>query len=332
MIFKAVVGVVPTLLLLLLLFTPNLSFAAAPFFAYPDGTSPNAKRNVTQAFRDAITLARVVSLTATDCDPAFLRYFKPQDYTFVQRMFRTIANIDPFVEISPVDIMVMLSSSNSAATWNPDYVDLCIAYGDNPYNPPVDISCGEDEGHTYGYTVYDTRPTAQFSGLISMCPDGEIFKYCLSLRQTENPPAWARVGGQPDGAPLPGFGCDGLGDRDTTYMKVLGSSILHELFHWPWMFLSIPGYETNIPDHGHRIWDYDGPWVPSAYGPWNAMHINQLPADSRSGMSQSLQNADNYVWYALSRYWSYKCDKTFGPPTSADDATILGERQRGPGN
>ncbi|OQU98033.1 hypothetical protein CLAIMM_03870 [Cladophialophora immunda] len=309
--FKAVVGVVPTLLLLLL-FNPSLSLAAPPVFAYPPGTAQNAKRNVTQAFKDAMTLAKVVAITATDCDPAFLRYFQPQDFTFVQRMFRTIANIDLFMEINPQDIGPLLLSSNSAATWNPDFIALCIA-GDN------------------AYTIYDTSPAARFSGLISLCPDSGLFQYRLSLRDTEDPPAWARVGGDPSGTPLAGFGCDGLGDRDTAYMKVIGATVLHELFHWPWMFLSVPDYAARVPDHDHRIWDYDGPWAPGAYGPFNALRINQLPADPRTGNSQSLQNADNYVWYALSRYWSFRCAKTFGPALSADDNYNLGSRQRGPG-
>ncbi|OAP55902.1 hypothetical protein AYL99_10054 [Fonsecaea erecta] len=327
--FQALARVVPTLLLLLL-FNLDLISAAPPVFAYPPGTVQNAKRNVTQAFKDAMTLAKVVTITATDCDPAFLRYFQPQDYTFVQRMFRTIANIDLFMDINAQDIPQLLSSSNSAAAWNPDFVALCIAYGDNPFNPAGNggRSC---VGGDNAYTIYDPGPTARFSGLMSLCPGSGLFQYRLSLRDTESPPAWGRVGGDPNGAPLAGFGCDGLGDRDTAYMKVIGSTVLHELFHWPWMFLSVPDYATAIPDHDHRIWDYDGPWVSGAYGPWNALRINQLPADPRSGMSQSLQNADNYVWYALSRYWSFRCGKVFGPALSADDNYNLASRQRGPG-
>ncbi|EXJ70876.1 uncharacterized protein A1O5_05868 [Cladophialophora psammophila CBS 110553] len=328
--FKTVARATPTLVVLLL-FNLNLSFAAPPVFAYPPGTVQNAKRNVTQAFKDALTLAKVVAITATDCDPAFLRYFQPQDYTFVQRVFKTIANMDLFMEINAQDIPQLLSASGPASTWNPDFLALCIAYGDNPFNPPASGHSCLDSGDN-AYTIYDTSADARFSGLISLCPGSGLFTYRLSLKDTENPPAWARAGGMPDGTPLPGFGCAGLGDRDTAFMKVMGSTVLHELLHWPWMFLSVPDYDRLIPDHDHRIWDYDGPWVPGgAYGPYNTMRINQLPADPRTGKSQSLQNADNYVWYALSRYWSFRCGRSFGPALSAADDQNLPTRARGPG-
>ena len=41
-----------------------------------------------------------------------------------------------------------------------------------------------------------------------------------------NPPDWARDG---QGKPKNGFGCDGLGHRDTEYMIFPGAFILHEL-------------------------------------------------------------------------------------------------------
>ncbi|KAH0829527.1 hypothetical protein FOPE_10537 [Fonsecaea pedrosoi] len=326
--FKAVLGAIPALFFLLLS-NLSLSVAAPPVLAYPPNAPPGARQNVTQAFKDAMTLARIVAITATDCDPAFLRYFQPQDYTFVQRIFRTISNVDLFMDITPQDVPQLLAQSNLPSSWNPDFVALCIAYGDNPFNPAdLDHSCA---GGDNAYTVYDTSPTARFSGLVSLCPGSPMFVWRLSIRDTISPPAWGRVGGVATGEPLPGFGCDGLGDRDTAYMKVIGSTVLHELLHWPWMFLSVPDYTTLVPDHDHRITDYTGPWVEGAYGPYNAMRINQLPPDPRTGMSQSIQNADNYVSYALSRFWSFRCDKTFGPALSADDNYNVADRQRGPG-
>ena len=89
------------------------------------------------------------------------------------------------------------------------------------------------------YSVYDYKsPRIQDadnlqwpfkgSGYMVICPGSGTMKNSVSLTLTANPPGWGRVGGNPVGDPLPGFGCDGLGDRDSGYMEGPGSTMLHE--------------------------------------------------------------------------------------------------------
>ena len=194
-----------------------------------------------------------------------------------------------------------------------------MAYGDNPLVPEdikkVSANCATPRRS--GYMAYDPKaPRAdkedfKGSAYLSLCPDKPIFLYRVSLKQQENGPVWGRVDGKPDGAFLPGFGCSGMLDRDTGYMEVIGSTVLHEIFHWPRAFKDVPGYAKFIKPNGFngpQIVDYTvTPWLTDPYGPWNAMRLNQLPlpADPVTGKSQSIQNVENYVWYALSKYWSW---------------------------
>jgi len=43
--------------------------------------------------------------------------------------------------------------------------------------------------------------------------------------------------------------------------------------------------------------------------------------------AETIQNADNFVWYAQSKYWSWICQKTFGAAVDpSDDEKRLGTR------
>ena len=191
--------------------------------------------------------------------------------------------------------------------------ELSISCTDNPLVPddvlrPGQKDCGTE--NVDAYCEYDTQaPRAghefQGSGYISLCPDSVTFEWLLSLRQTENPPAWGREGGKPNGKPTRGFGCEEIMIRDTGYMKVVGSTFLHEFFHWPRLFRAVPGYSVYIDNNKWpypRIIDYKTSTITDPYGPWNCLQINKLPVDPLTGKSKSIQNADNYVWYALSKY------------------------------
>ena len=50
--------------------------------------------------------------------------------------------------------------------------------------------------------------------------------------------------------------------------------------------------------------------------------INKI--SSTTGKSEAIQNADNYVWYAKSKYYSWICSRRFGPATSEDDSHLRG--------
>jgi hypothetical protein len=105
-----------------------------------------------------------------------------------------------------------------------------------------------------------------------LCPPAEIFNFRLDLAGTENPPAWAR---DENGELKPGWGCSGLGDTDSGYQKVVGSTVLHEMFHCLSIFDGVANYDNFI---------YDGRY----YGQNNQIHmIKDFPLDYRSCMSLS---------------------------------------------
>lgn len=245
-------------------------------------------------------------------------------------VFRAIANIPQNLGIDQDTIESLLQSFNTPATYNPLFEGLSIAAGDNPFLKGVLNKCVRiNPPPPNAYLAYVNRPNVPFSGLMSICPGEEVLTERLSLAGTEDPPAWARVNGDPTGPTLPGWGCDGIGDHDNSFMTVTGSTMLHELFHWPVLFQDVAGYDTFIPPDAsgnHFIGDNIGTGIglPHSYGPFNARLINLLTPDPVTGKSQSIQNADNYVWYALSLYWSWKCGRPFGPSQSdADKSNIL---------
>ncbi|KAK4937070.1 hypothetical protein LTR10_022193 [Elasticomyces elasticus] len=322
-------------LLSIILLNLTTCFAVGPGFFWQADTSAKTRSQIQQGFNDALTLARVVAVTGKPCDPAFLRYFQPQDWPFVQGMFRQIANIPLNFGIDQNSINSLLQSFNTPAAYNPLFEGLSIAAGDNPYLEEGSLpNCGSSFPPN-AYIQYDTTPSVKFSGLMSICPGAEVLTRRLDLADTENPPAWARVNNDPNGQTLPGWGCDGLGDHDNGFMTVTGSTVLHEFFHWPIILQGVPGYNTFIPPDSqgnHHIGDNTGTafGLAHSYGPYNARLINMVARNPVTGKSQSIQNADNYVWYALSLYWSWKCGKPFGPSQSDADKNIIFERKQPP--
>ncbi|KAJ9605494.1 hypothetical protein H2200_010151 [Cladophialophora chaetospira] len=310
----------PAFVFILLLFLKCTSATRPRLAIQDDLKSDKAKWNTVNSilkteFNDMITLARVVVLTGSDCDEAFLRYFKKDDYPFVQAMFGAIANIDAPLSPDPNEALQILSTFDLDSTLSNFWGELLVSYED--LDP---VTCAEME-NLDGYLIYDyeaPRPLDprypwKGSGYLVLCRDRATMKYTVPLELLGNPPAWGREGGEANGEPLVGFGCDGMGPRDTGFMEPTGVTHLHEIFHWPVPFLQVEDYDKNIKenyDNGHQILDWEDlpAGATDSYGPYNAMLINQLPLTS-DGFSPALNNAENYVWYALSKYWSWKCGK-----------------------
>jgi hypothetical protein len=89
-----------------------------------------------------------------------------------------------------------------------------------------------------------------------------------------------------------------------------GASLLHELIHWRLLTAPAPGFDDLV---GTLVVDYIKPAAnphfadpPSGYGPQFAGQlVGHANGDAR-------KNADNYRWYALSKYWHDRCKpKTF---------------------
>lgn len=109
--------------------------------------------------------------------------------------------------------------------------------------------------------------------------------------------------------------CDDLGNVDSDEMNTLGGTILHELLHVPAFISRLPHHEKllhwgNSQDKT-SISDYEQPDDVTSppddgYGPTGAEDLRMF-----QGRYVCRSNADNYVFYALSRYWSKKCGKAF---------------------
>ncbi len=96
-------------------------------------------------------------------------------------------------------------------------------------------------------------------------------------------------------------------------MEPVGATILHELMHFPKLFVDVKDYHAYIPsgDSGDYTisdleFDQDGKTY-KAYGPYATTLLSKRGIDPTMGTSQAIKNADSYVWYAISRYWHWKC-------------------------
>ena len=92
--------------------------------------------------------------------------------------------------------------------------------------------------------------------------------------------------------------------------------MLHELKHLSFSFEDIPEHAAVINQNDDGVPQIDD--SPDGDGPWNAYEINVL-LTTGEGPHRSLQNADNFVWYAVAKYWAWKCGREFGPPRSEAD-------------
>jgi hypothetical protein len=84
----------------------------------------------------------------------------------------------------------------------------------------------------------------------------------------------------------------------------------------------------NFDRNGLRaIADFKGIDPPDGYGPYNAKRLKDR-ALSEPGVNwfyPTLNNADNYMWYALSKWWGFACGKQFGPQLAPGTVNVIQE-------
>ncbi|EXJ93943.1 hypothetical protein A1O1_02336 [Capronia coronata CBS 617.96] len=312
-----------------------LCYANVPHFVLPVHTDvQQSGQKLQQAFQDAVMLARVAAVTFDPCEEVFLRYFTAEEADFVKHAFRTMANIPLDQVIDEKTIFGFLANPTAAQNLPPKFADLDIAWDDHPDVPEMDRLCGhvsESGSMLDAYTYLDVdeleiSDQASQIALVSLCE--ELFQF-PSLQEIEDPPyvPWARDG---QGRPLPGFTCDGLGATDSDWMASPGATLLHELMHWSYLLEDMPGFselidkdEAGLPqirDHSDLSSD-----PPDGMGAFHAKLLKDR------GPFAAIQNADNYRWYTLSKYWSWKCGRGFAEAMSDQDVykrgpkVVLGE-------
>ena len=253
-------------------------------------------------------------------------------------MFRAIAGIDFDLDLTNPDVVLDLADQPFA--FSSKFNRLSVSFGmDNPrkelpYGPgtPGKQCVGENLGLTlpiYGGTA----------AIMTIC--AQAF-YRPMLDDITSPKAWAidRREDQADGPQYyDGYGCKNLGDFDSDWLISPGALLLHELFHWPGFFEDVPGYAATIPTTflvpgtgpgsgiaDHVITDYSGSTVPTTgYGAYNTRLINELHPtfldDQKGSITfEGIHNADNYVYYAISAYFTRECNIDFKQCPDADSA------------
>ncbi|KAJ9608959.1 hypothetical protein H2200_006730 [Cladophialophora chaetospira] len=294
---------------------PSLLFchAQAPKISFL-GNTPDAQIQRTMtALQDTFHIVRVAALTFCSAEPVFLRYFQPNEATFVRNIFRQLANI-PLDQVITSENVVDLITSPPYAGLNQKLEYSWILLDQDPYQKCVDP----------GYNAYMHYDNPQLDALIILCDHG--FRW-PSIEEIANPPqtAWAR---DSQGHPLPGYSCDNLGTFDSDWMKTMGAVILHEYLHWGFYFTNVPGWHLKIapdPAQGGKrdIEDYAGQLGPPAVGsgPYNAKLINDNYGNTGQPFAPTLNNVENYVWFAVSKYWSWRCGRDFAAAPSGDAAS-----------
>ena len=241
----------------------------------------------------------------------------------MKNIFRAIANIDFSLDLTKKETVDQLAGQTLA--YSDKFSKLSISFLHehprlkDPGVPPQQQTC--ENPRTLAFTV----PTeGGASALMSVCP--QLYQQLPMLADVEKPPDWA-VDSSKEGRQFhDGYGCDNLGTTDSTWMSSTGSIILHELMHFPGLFFDVPDYFTKIAtwydeNTPHFISDYFGMWPQDGSGPYNAAEVRRyLPTDYDDFSWKPIYNADNYVMYALSKYYSQKCGRVFKEAPSEQDA------------
>ncbi|EXJ70606.1 uncharacterized protein A1O5_06676 [Cladophialophora psammophila CBS 110553] len=235
----------------------------------------------------------------------FLRYFRPEDADFVKNIFRTIANIPLDAVITGQTLVSVLTTPNTEL--NPRFRQATLSISDSLLPP-------DRQGCTGRINAFMFEDDSHGNANIYLC---DPYFGWPSIEDIADPPQtpWARDN---QGRPLPGYSCDNLGDYDSDWMKTTGSTILHEFIHWSWFFVYVPNWYIFI--RGGTIDDYRGPNPKHGYGPYRARQIKDIYGSLTQPYPETLNNDDNYVYYALSKYWSWRCGKQFGATPSSRDA------------
>lgn len=218
------------------------------------------------------------------------------DAVFVHSIFKAIANIPLQIDIDQSTSLEILSSE-AVTTLNPMFSKLEVSLGDHPDIPENAKHCSTSTATAFCYTSRAIGDCAY----ISLCDT--IWRY-PSLSEIENP-------SDPSKREEPGWGCDGIGSHDSEYMTSPGGILLHEMLHWYGLFQAVPHFDQLIEENAvgiPQIGDFQGPDPPNGYG---SFHAQQL---------RSIDNADNFRVYAESKYWAFKCRRSFtGSTDTADD-------------
>ncbi len=171
---------------------------------------PEYQQRIYNAVTDCISVATFISVSFSDCDAPYLRYFPKGDADFVQQVFRRIANIPPNAQLNVNDYAAVLDD-RARAGLDPRFDNLIINYGNHPEG--IEQLCGEPNVDAFFTRLFSGRPC------ICICPDA--FRRYPDLNEILNPPDWAR---DAQGHPLPGYGIDGLGDRKSPCLPNLVAS------------------------------------------------------------------------------------------------------------
>ena len=248
----------------------------------------------------------------------------------MNKLFRTIANIP--LELDLTDAANLQQLASQPLSYNAKFNRISIHFLENhpglttdgmPGLPPNNCDTGD--------AAYAVQTLRGQSILISVC--SVAYKLQPMLTDLTSPPDRA-IDEDKDNFQGPqydeGYGCENLGDYDSSWLDSVANTMLHELFHWPALFADVPNYAASIlsqsstPTDGvipHTIQDFPGPDPAGGYGPWDAMQINrQSPADPRGLHWKGIYNAYNYIWYAVSKYFSRKCSRKFEECPSDEDS------------
>ncbi|KIX92546.1 uncharacterized protein Z520_11722 [Fonsecaea multimorphosa CBS 102226] len=273
---------------------------------------PEVLGRMQQATTDCIKLATLVSIVFADCDPVFQRYFPVGDAPFVEQVFRRIANFPPDAVLELTDFETIMQQRADVGL-DRRLIDLLITYDNHPNG--IQQFCDDDDDTLGFFTLLTTGEPC-----VCICP--YTMRAFPDEEEINNPPAWAR---DADGNPLPGYGCDGLGDHDSDLMWFPGAILLHELTHYSNFFQDIPGWDNLIgfDSAGQRsIDDWEGPVPPFGYGAFYARILQYLstvnPAQYAGG-HEAINNADSYAAYALSVWWRWRCGREFAPSVNSAD-------------
>lgn len=118
--------------------------------------------------------------------------------------------------------------------------------------------------------------------------------------------------------------CDDLGYKDSRMMEPLAGVVLHEMTHIAALTARLPGRERLVAFKGqtavnHIIGDFvpmDGEHgaVPRGGGAFletRDLRYMEGMGLVKAGRGVCRSNADSYVVFMLSRYWSWKCGREF---------------------
>ena len=291
-----------------------------PCTLYVPDSDPNKQDHAAQlrqAWVDAVQLAAFTHAAFEHSYPpinedVFDRYFQEGNQKFVQNVFGVVGKYHNPDNLDTSKLENLRSVVGNGVDYSEKFSELTLSWRDHPDIPENERYCGqnEDPDHPWTHIAY----LWQFDdmgnrAIINVCDTAFRFPQLSAIEQNV-PATWTADPG-----------CAGLGDEDTGWMTSLGGHLLHEFTHWEYLTKDIPGFEDVVEktpdkiigDYKYELWreeveDEDFSEDPSTgYGPFKARELNFVTETKNLGQ----RNADNYRWYAQSKYWSFKCERDF---------------------